>query len=199
MRSKIEWRSCIACSIIVLSTAEFLAAARSTCLSSASLATLPYFVPSNAKQTGCYRRYRCILTKVGTCPTRVSGSDGNACQRCQFYRRCNRTCKRRRHSVDTVPRSGRAAFGWARICYATFCGTWKTTNDTSPNCMWISLSHTPGADTFPGFSMVDEWLEDAEWNQLTLLGDVGSGKSFFCRMVALRLANAYVAEPLGNL
>lgn len=58
------------------------------------------------------------------------------------------------------------------------------------------VSYALGAETFAAFSMIDEWLEDADWNQLTLLGDVGSGKSFFCRMLALRLANAYLAEPL---
>ena len=41
-----------------------------------------------------------------------------------------------------------------------------------------------------------EWLQDRQWNQLTLLGDVGTGKSFLSRMLAYRLAKDFLATPL---
>lgn len=48
------------------------------------------------------------------------------------------------------------------------------------------------------FTFVDQWLGDSRWNQLTLLGDVGTGKSFFCRMLALQLATDYLANPINR-
>jgi len=48
----------------------------------------------------------------------------------------------------------------------------------------------------PAFEIVDEWLEDSEWNQLTLLGDVGTGKSFLSRMIAFRLGQRFLEAPL---
>ena len=46
------------------------------------------------------------------------------------------------------------------------------------------------------FEVVDEWLQDSDWNQLTLLGDVGTGKSFLSRMIAYRLAEDFLKRPL---
>lgn len=40
-----------------------------------------------------------------------------------------------------------------------------------------------------------EWLLDGSWNQLTLLGDMGTGKSFLSRMFALQLAQEYLKNP----
>jgi RNA polymerase sigma factor (sigma-70 family) len=54
-----------------------------------------------------------------------------------------------------------------------------------------------GADVH-AFKAVDEWLKDGEWNQLTLLGDVGTGKSFLSKMIARRLAKHYLDKPLEN-
>jgi RNA polymerase sigma factor (sigma-70 family) len=53
-------------------------------------------------------------------------------------------------------------------------------------------------DSSPAFEILDEWLPDGEWNQLTLLGDVGTGKSFLSRMFAYRLAIKFLENPLGN-
>jgi RNA polymerase sigma factor (sigma-70 family) len=67
-----------------------------------------------------------------------------------------------------------------------------------PTALYVEqfVTYALGADTVAAFGMIEEWLDDADWNQLTLLGDVGSGKSFFCRMLALRLANEYFENPL---
>ncbi|HEX5411041.1 MAG TPA: pentapeptide repeat-containing protein [Terriglobia bacterium] len=43
--------------------------------------------------------------------------------------------------------------------------------------------------------VIAQWLADGRWSQLTLLGDVGTGKSFLCRMVALQLAKAHLERP----
>jgi RNA polymerase sigma factor (sigma-70 family) len=45
------------------------------------------------------------------------------------------------------------------------------------------------------FSFIDDWLTDGNWNQLTLLGDVGTGKSFFCRMFARRQMSSFNEKP----
>lgn len=50
----------------------------------------------------------------------------------------------------------------------------------------------------PAFVLIDEWLADPHWNQLTLLGDVGTGKSFLSRVLAYRLAQKYLADPVNN-
>src|ERR1035438_7914596 len=47
-------------------------------------------------------------------------------------------------------------------------------------------------------SVIQEWLDTGEWNQLTLLGDVGTGKSFLSRVLAHRLAVAFLDDPLNN-
>ena len=46
------------------------------------------------------------------------------------------------------------------------------------------------------FSIVKDWLDDPEWSQLTLLGDVGTGKSFLSRMIANELASEYLKDSL---
>ncbi|MGD9714732.1 MAG: hypothetical protein AB7V46_22125, partial [Thermomicrobiales bacterium] len=46
------------------------------------------------------------------------------------------------------------------------------------------------------FAVLEEWLDDGSWTQLTLLGDVGTGKSFFSRMVARKALEAYRRDPL---
>jgi len=47
------------------------------------------------------------------------------------------------------------------------------------------------------FEFIDAWLADLESKQLTLLGDVGTGKSFLSRMVAFRLAEKYLEDPIN--
>jgi RNA polymerase sigma factor (sigma-70 family) len=41
-----------------------------------------------------------------------------------------------------------------------------------------------------------EWLTDPTWNQLTLLGDVGTGKTFLSHILALKLAREYLKDPV---
>lgn len=48
------------------------------------------------------------------------------------------------------------------------------------------------------FNILESWLDDPEWSQLTLLGDVGTGKSFFSRMIAKKLATEYLKNSLEN-
>lgn len=52
------------------------------------------------------------------------------------------------------------------------------------------------ADPRNVFEVLDEWMSAAEWNQLTLLGDVGTGKSFVSRVIAERFAAAFLKNPL---
>ena len=46
------------------------------------------------------------------------------------------------------------------------------------------------------FDALEDWLSDGDWNQLTLLGDVGTGKSFVSRVIANKLAREFLARPL---
>lgn len=50
----------------------------------------------------------------------------------------------------------------------------------------------------PALELIQEWLADPEWNQLTLLGDVGTGKTFLSRVLAHRLAREYLQSPVEN-
>jgi predicted NACHT family NTPase len=47
-------------------------------------------------------------------------------------------------------------------------------------------------DTF-----IDEWLAAAERNHLSLLGDFGTGKTWFCRRLAWRMAAAAGRIPIS--
>ena len=47
-------------------------------------------------------------------------------------------------------------------------------------------------------SVVTEWLENPEWKQLTLLGDVGTGKSFLSKIVAYKLGEEFLKDPLNK-
>jgi RNA polymerase sigma factor (sigma-70 family) len=58
-----------------------------------------------------------------------------------------------------------------------------------------SISYDSTGKSRPAFAVLDEWLKDAQWSQLTLLGDVGTGKSFLCRMLARKLAQEYLESP----
>lgn len=53
-------------------------------------------------------------------------------------------------------------------------------------------------DSSPAFSIVEQWLKDSLWNQLTLLGDVGTGKTFLSRMIAYNLAKSFLENPIEN-
>jgi uncharacterized protein YjbI with pentapeptide repeats len=53
-------------------------------------------------------------------------------------------------------------------------------------------------EALPAFELIEEWLKDDHWQQLTLLGDVGTGKSFLARMVAHNLAVEFLKNSLEN-
>lgn len=46
--------------------------------------------------------------------------------------------------------------------------------------------------------LLSEWLDDPEWQQLTVLGDVGTGKTFLTRRLSYELAKKYIADPVGS-
>lgn len=60
------------------------------------------------------------------------------------------------------------------------------------------IGHEARGEGAKAFDVVKEWLTDSRWNQLTLLGDVGTGKSFLSRMIALRLAKDYLLQPMDS-
>ena len=55
-----------------------------------------------------------------------------------------------------------------------------------------------GTERHPARELLEEWLGNPEWKQLTLLGDVGTGKTFLTHIFAQRLANAYLEAPLKH-
>jgi hypothetical protein len=71
-------------------------------------------------------------------------------------------------------------------------------NERYPKGLYIE--HNIGADatgeSIKGFEFIENWLLDIDSNQLTILGDVGTGKSFLLRMVAYNLAKDYLRLPL---
>jgi RNA polymerase sigma factor (sigma-70 family) len=71
-------------------------------------------------------------------------------------------------------------------------------NERYPKAKYIepNIGYEALGDSFPAFRVLEEWLLDSEWQQLTLLGDVGTGKSFLSRMFAHRLATQYLVNPV---
>jgi uncharacterized protein YjbI with pentapeptide repeats/DNA-directed RNA polymerase specialized sigma24 family protein len=53
-------------------------------------------------------------------------------------------------------------------------------------------------DSLLGSEVIADWLEDGSWNQLTLLGDVGAGKTFLSRIVTHRLLLDFLKSPLDK-
>jgi hypothetical protein len=47
-------------------------------------------------------------------------------------------------------------------------------------------------------SFVDAWLDDRGRNHLSILGDFGSGKTWFCQRYAYLAARRYLADPVHN-
>lgn len=84
--------------------------------------------------------------------------------------------------------------------YATRLIRELETNERYPLSLYIepSIGLDPTGSASAAFDLVDQWLIDEEWNQLTLLGDVGTGKSFLSRVLAHRLATRYLRQPLEN-
>lgn len=60
------------------------------------------------------------------------------------------------------------------------------------------ISYDTKSAGLPAFRVIDEWLKDEATRQLTLLGDVGTGKTFLSRMIALKLGRDFLAAPLEN-
>ena len=50
----------------------------------------------------------------------------------------------------------------------------------------------------PASRVFDQWLTDAELNQLTLLGDYGTGKTTFLKQVALQMGEKYETEVVAG-
>lgn len=73
-------------------------------------------------------------------------------------------------------------------------------NERYPRHLYIEpyIGYDIVGDGNPAFEIIDEWLHDSDWNQLTLLGDVGTGKSFISRMIGFRLATKFLENPLEN-
>ena len=71
-------------------------------------------------------------------------------------------------------------------------------NERYPLHLYIQprLGYDLVSTSISAFKAVDEWLSDSQWNQITLLGDVGTGKSFLSRMLAYRLAQDFLKLPL---
>ncbi len=73
-------------------------------------------------------------------------------------------------------------------------------NEHYPMSLYIepSIGYDVSGQSYPAFATITRWLRDTQSNQLTLLGDVGTGKSFLSRMIAYRLAVKFLARPLES-
>ncbi|MFX0140071.1 MAG: TIR domain-containing protein [Candidatus Hodarchaeota archaeon] len=60
------------------------------------------------------------------------------------------------------------------------------------------IGYDTKSDDIPAMDFLDDWLKDETWNQLTLLGDLGTGKTFLTRMFAYMLAIKFLESPLDN-
>ncbi|MCI0393335.1 MAG: NACHT domain-containing protein [Chloroflexi bacterium] len=64
---------------------------------------------------------------------------------------------------------------------------------------WVDLNcRVEGEGRFDLVTYVDTWLKAAAGRQLALLGDFGTGKTWFCRYYAARLARRYLKNPEEN-
>jgi len=64
---------------------------------------------------------------------------------------------------------------------------------------WINLEcQVEGEGRFDLVEYVDSWLKKPSGHQLVLLGDFGTGKTWFCRYYASRLARRYLNNPDEN-
>ena len=60
------------------------------------------------------------------------------------------------------------------------------------------VRYEPDSKDYPAFNAIEEWLHDEVWNQLTILGDLGTGKTFLTRILSYRLAKKFLESPLDN-
>lgn len=59
-----------------------------------------------------------------------------------------------------------------------------------------NVSYESSSESILASELISEWLEDKTWNQLTLLGDLGTGKTFLTRVVSYQLAKDFLDTPL---
>ena len=74
------------------------------------------------------------------------------------------------------------------------------TNSYYPLSSYIEqdISNELGEDGLASMSFLSEWMNDDTWNQLTILGDLGTGKTFLTRVFSYTLAKKYIENPLKN-
>lgn len=75
-----------------------------------------------------------------------------------------------------------------------------SSNDRYNKNLYIEPFVSQELDSKPelAFEVIEEWLQDANLRQLTLLGDVGTGKSFLSKMLASNLAEEFLKYPLDK-
>jgi len=74
------------------------------------------------------------------------------------------------------------------------------TNSSYPLKYYIEqdISNELGGDGVAATKFLSEWLNDDTWNQLTILGDLGTGKTFLTRIFSYALAKMFIKNPLKN-
>jgi RNA polymerase sigma factor (sigma-70 family) len=73
-----------------------------------------------------------------------------------------------------------------------------TDNQRYPLARYVepSIGYDTVGDSLPAAEVITEWLQDGSWNQLTLLGDMGTGKTFLSRIITYRLLLDFMKSPL---
>jgi uncharacterized protein YjbI with pentapeptide repeats len=61
-----------------------------------------------------------------------------------------------------------------------------------------SIGYDTVGDSMLSAEVISDWLADGAWNQLTLLGDVGAGKTFLSRIITHRLLLDFLKTPLDR-
>lgn len=59
-----------------------------------------------------------------------------------------------------------------------------------------NVGHDLHGDSYPVTTFIEDWLHDPTSQQLTILGDVGTGKTFLTHVLASRLAKRYLTDPI---
>ncbi|MBD3338626.1 MAG: TIR domain-containing protein, partial [Candidatus Lokiarchaeota archaeon] len=74
------------------------------------------------------------------------------------------------------------------------------TNDTYVLDRYVEqyIGYDVSSEDIEATEFIGDWLNDKSWNQLTLLGDLGTGKTFLSRMLTYRLAKSFVSDPINN-
>ena len=74
------------------------------------------------------------------------------------------------------------------------------TNSYYPLASYIEqdINNELEGDGVPSMNFLSEWMNDDAWNQLTILGDLGTGKTFLTRVFSYTLAKKYIENPFEN-